>query len=318
MSDENKKKALRIRVPIKVIKQNRNGSPNRYLKSTERINEKDLIDRSIEKDLQLEAGNPLEFLKEQQDALESMGYIKRDSVSRHSSVGSSRILELHKERFDIPSSSSLRRDTLRRRITARHAFIKVLDYEIQLQAQINDIHQRINQDMEQHSKKVKKLTVNDKISYLKQQKSLRNFEKTQQNWVKIQSGLTKKLKKPMQELLCNKSQLTDFKEEIKEASWRMTLRQNQNSNKVESFIPVGNKLSGLYVRNVISVDHHSHKRTKSCPDLKVLGKSKLPLEIEAIKQPGSRLCSRVDHRQKDNEEIFVENYDFNHKFLAMI
>ncbi|OMJ88951.1 hypothetical protein SteCoe_8958 [Stentor coeruleus] len=318
MIDENKKKSLRIRIPIKVIKQNRNGSPNRYLKSSGRFNENDLIDRSIEKDLQLETGNPLEFLKEQEDAMESMGYIKRDSVSRHSSVGSARIIEMHKERFDMPSSSSLRRDTLRRRITARHAFVKVVDYEIQLQTQINDIHQRITQDIEQHTKKVKKLTVNNKISYLKQQKSLRNFEKTQKNWSKIQSGLTKKIKKPIQELLCNKSKLVDFKEEIKDASWRMTLRQSQDSNKIESFIPVGNELSGLYVRNVISVENDGHKRIKSCPDLKVMGQSKLPLEIEAIRKPGSRLCNRVDYKQNDNEEIFVENYDFNHKFLGMI
>ncbi|OMJ85645.1 hypothetical protein SteCoe_12994 [Stentor coeruleus] len=318
MTDENKKKSLRIRVPIKIIKQNRIGSPSRYFKNSGKMNEKDLIDRSIEKDLQLETGNPLEFLKERQDAIEPMGYIKRNSVSRHSSVGSARVLEMHKERFDIPSSSNPRRDTLRRRITARNTFMRVLDYEIQLQTQINDIHQRITQDMEQHSKKLKKLTVNDKILYLKQQKSLRNFEKIQQNWGKIQSGLTKKLKKPMQELLCNKIQSSDFNEEIKDASWRMTLRQNQDSNKIESFIPIGNKLSGLYVRNVISVDKNEHKRTKSCPDLKVLGQSKLPMEIEAIRKPGSRLCSRVDQKQKDNEEIFVENYDFNHKFLAMI
>lgn len=316
MNDDIKKKSLRVKIPVKVVKQDINGSPNRLQKSSSKYNEKELIDKSIEKDLQLEMGNPLDFLKSN-DIMESMGYVNRDAVSRHSSVGSSRIFEKYREKSDLPSASSIKQDTLKRRLTMRQSILKVPSY-FQLQSHINDINQRIIQDHKEHDKKVSNLALKDKISYLKQEKSLNNFEKTQMQWTKIQGGLTKRIKKPLQKLLCSTYYMNNKKDLEKETSWLMTLRQDRNVEKVESFMPVGHDLNGLYLRNVVNVRPKSYFRTFSCADLKVTGQSKLPLEIDALRRPGSRACTMQDIGKAEPEEVFIENYDFNHKFLSII
>jgi hypothetical protein len=104
----------------------------------------------------------------------------------------------------------------------------------------------------------------------------------------------------------------------KETSWLMTLRQDRDVEKVESFMPVGHDLNGLYLRNVVNVKPKSYFRTFSSADLKVTGQSKLPLEIDALKRPGSRVSMVNDIGKTEPEEIFIENYDFNHKFLRII
>ncbi|OMJ91020.1 hypothetical protein SteCoe_6482 [Stentor coeruleus] len=316
MYDDNRKKSLKVKIPVKVVKQDDKGSPSKLQKSSSKYSEKDLIDKSIEKDLQLEMGNPLDFLKPN-DIMESMGYIKRETVSRHSSVGSSRVFEKYREKSDLPSASSLKQDTLKRRLTMRQSILKVPNH-FQLQNHINGINQRITQDLKEHDKKVSNLPLKDKISYFKQEKSLNNFEKTQKEWNKIQGGLTKRINKPLQKLLCSTYYINNKKDLEKETSWLMTLRQDQNVEKVESFMPIGYDLNGLYLRNVVNVKQKNCFRTFSCNDLKVTGQSKLPLEIEALRRPGSRVCTKNDIGKTEPEEIFVENYDFNHKFLRII
>ncbi|OMJ77716.1 hypothetical protein SteCoe_22619 [Stentor coeruleus] len=315
-NDDDRKKSLRVKIPVKVIKQYITGSPGRIQKNLSKYNEKELIDKSIEKDLLLEAGNPLDFLKSN-DVMESMGYIKSDTISRHSSVGSYKIFEKYREKSDHPSASSLKQDNLKRRLTIRQSILKVPSY-FQLQSHINDINQRITQDLKEHNKKVSSLPLNDKISYFKQEKSLSNFEKKQKEWSKIQGGLTKRIKKPLQKLLCSTYYINHKKDLEKKSSWFMTLRQDQNVERFESFMPVGHYLNGLYLRNFVNAKPKNYFRTFSCDDLKVTGQSKLPLEIEALKRPGSRVSTNHDVGKTEPDEIFAENYDFNHKFLRII
>ena len=67
----------------------------------------------------------------------------------------------------------------RRRLTSRQTIVR-LDAEILINAKIQDIQQRIKREQQLQQEKIKSLAYREKVSYLKQQKSLSMFQKTAQ------------------------------------------------------------------------------------------------------------------------------------------
>jgi hypothetical protein len=141
--------------------------------------------------------------------------------------------------------------------------------------------------------------------FLRDSTCLTKFESTKKYWKKIDNGLKKKLQKQDNQLLSHRSKESSLLDHERPVPWNMTLRSSK-TGKVEQLIPVGNRLSGIYLKEVINIPS-IHSKSKSCPDLAIFGSSKLPLEIEAIKQPGSRYLPRRPE-EKCGEEVLIENY----------
>ena len=128
--------------------------------------------------------------------------------------------------------------------------------------------------------------------------------------------LAKRVKKIAENLVSKKQKPVHKEITEREPSWSMSLRQDCKNNKVESFIPIGNKLSGLYIREIINPERYS--RNKSCEALEVIGSSKLPLEITALRYIKNIQNSQIKTDDpQEKSEILAENYDFNTKFLKM-
>ena len=283
MDSERKGKTLRIQLPQKSPKASILKPKQKLVRIAKKINKRELINDSLEKDFELEMadGNPIEFLKGGISQYQAADSPVRNTVSRQS-IGSSKILDLYKERSEVASASSVKREP-RRRITIRNAVFHLLDNDILVRTKIDNIKARIDEGKEQAKEKLKQLSYRERLEYFKQQKSLRQFNSTQKKWNKIESGLTKKLQKPTEELIINKRKSIDFIDPTREAEWCMTLRSDPLGNKYESFIPVGNRLSGIYLKEIITVHPTRHVKSRSCPDLQITGMSKLPLEIKAVK-----------------------------------
>jgi Zn-dependent metalloprotease len=281
MENLKKHKVLRIRHSFRQPENTKKASKI-TLKVLKKVNEKEIINKSLENDLKLEGGDPREFLKETQKNQETRVNIK-ENVSGRSSIGT-RTREMSKEKSERPSAEGSRREPLRKKITLKSA--------------LRDI-------------------VEDKILCMSQQKSLHRFDQTLEKWEKIEFGLIKKANKTRKMLITHRAQslIDEFtsKEYSSDAVWYSTLRQNRIMKKFERFLPVGNELSGLYLREIVRADKGMHERGKSCPDLKVFGSSKLPMEIEAVKLSRLNLAPRQENEEKYVEEIIVENYDFLHR-----
>ena len=324
--EHGKLKTIKVRIPLKSNESKKEKeSVKKVFKVATKVNEKSLIDKSLEKDFELEEGDPIAFLKERKNHYEEMGYIKRESisrvesVSRVDSVGSAhgKLLELSKRQSEVSSPFATKRE-FRKRITMKHAFIGLIENEIQIASTIEDINKRIQEGKILEQQKIHNLKPRDKLTYFKQRKSLLRFEKTMKKWNKIELGLTKKSSKSSKELISNKHKSIDLNEPPKHPDWCITLRKKPSDQRFESFIPVGHKLSGIYVRDVINVNPYRHLKTRSCPDLFVSGTSKLPLEINAVRQAGTKILKKEKKDDECKEEVFVENYDFNNKFYKLI
>ena len=272
-----------------------------------RVNEREIIDKSLEKDFEIEKDDPLAFFKERKGHYEEMGYVK---------FGGSRnikTLETPQTKSEIQSPIFIKP---KKKMTIKHALFDLIDNEIQIISTIGNINKRIEEGKVIAKEKLKHLEPRDKLAYLKQEKSLSRFKNTLKKWNIIESGLTKKAKKSSEELISNKHKTINFDEPAKLPDWYITLRQDPNREKFESFIPIGNRLSGLYSRDVFTVNSCRHAKAQSCPDLKILGSSKLPLEITALKKTKARIDKKVKI-ENVKEEIYVENYDFTNKFYKL-
>lgn len=271
-----------------------------------KVNERALINQSLEKDFKLEQGDPTEFLKSNsQPEL----IITRDLHSRLSSVGTSKFQDQSKERLDLLSSSSIKRDYSRKKFTIKTTFKPVVENQLIISNTIKSIAKRLEENKKNMQLKLKSLKSEDRITHLQQLTCMTKFEKTKKQWEKIEVGLKKKVKKDDRQLLANKSREASTREQNRPLPWCTTLRQTQKSDKVEQLIPVGHRLSGLYIKEILNSNQTMHKKSASCPDLTIVGQSKLPLEIEAVKIPGSKLFVRRDLDEFVHDEVVVENYN---------
>lgn len=165
--DETTYKSFSMRLPSTSDSNHR----KKLIRVATKVNEEEMIDKSLEKDFLLETGDATEFLKDK----EPLWCLKRESVSRLSSVGSSRRLE-SKEKTE--PMLNIKKEP-RRRLTSRQTIVR-LDAEILINAKIQDIQQRIKREQQLQQEKIKSLAYREKVSYLKQQKSLSMFQKTTQ------------------------------------------------------------------------------------------------------------------------------------------
>ncbi|OMJ73122.1 hypothetical protein SteCoe_28267 [Stentor coeruleus] len=327
-SQERKIKTFRVRLPLKTNETVSKIPHKHIIKVTTKVIKAESIDKSLAKDYILENGDPKDFLKEEKDDFEEFGYKKLQEISRKSSVGIFRPIELLQEKYksDKHSSSTVRRELHRKKYTVKHIFASFLEKEIHLkdreawkksliERQIEIINQRIDQTKHTQNTKFCSLQSRDKIAFTKQERSLSRFDHIVKKWEKIEKGLLKKLKKPNKPLLPYRKKSVDNSDNDLSINWYMTLRQNSELEKIERFLPVGNKLSGIYSRNIITTEKGPINKSMSCPELKVIGCSKLPLEIDAM--ISNRLTPIKTHYEENKiqDEIFVENYDFNNKFL---
>lgn len=327
-SQERKLKTFRVRLPLKSNETASKIPHKRIIKVTTKMINPESIDDSLAKDYILENGDPKEFLREQKDDFEELGYKKLQEISRKSSVGNFRPLELlqDKDKSDKHSSSTVKRELHRKKYTVKHIFASFLEKEIHLkdreawkksliEKQIEIINKRIDQTKLSQNAKFCNLQTRDKIAFSKQERSLSRFDHIVKKWEKIEKGLLKKLKKPDKPLLPYRKKSVDSSDNELSINWYMTLRQSPELQKIERFLPVGNKLSGIYSRNIITTEKGSIYKSISCPELKVIGCSKLPLEIDAMMSNRLTPIKAYHEENKVQDEIFVENYDFNNKFL---
>lgn len=277
----------------------------RLVRVATKVNEKAIIDKSLEKDFELELGDPTEFLKSDPN---SNMFNSREINSRLNSVGSSRLFDLNKDRSEAISASSQKREIFRKKFTVKSAFRPIIENEVQIATKISSINKRIEENKKNLQLKLKSMNSIDRIVYLQQLTCLNKFEKTKNDWKKIEEGLKKKVKKGNSQLLGHLSRETSARVQEPIVPWNTTLRCSKKLDKVEKFLPVGNKLSGIYLKEVLNNNPVMHRKSASCPDLTVFGYSKLPLEIEAFKIPGNKLFSRKEGDDCGQDEVLVEKY----------
>ncbi|OMJ79361.1 hypothetical protein SteCoe_20655 [Stentor coeruleus] len=327
-SQVRKLKTFRVRLPLKSNEAASKIPHKHVIRVNTKVVNTESIDDSLAKDYILENGDPKDFLREEKDGLEELGYTKFQKISRKSSVGIFRPSDIlqDKDKSDKHSSSTVKRELNRKKYTVKNIFASFLEKDIHLKdreawkkslidKQIEVINKRIDETKLSQNAKLCNLQTRDKIAFTKQERSLSRFDHIVRRWEKIENGLLKKLKKPDKPLLPYRKKSVDSFDNELSINWYMTLRQSPELEKIERFLPVGNKLSGIYSRNIITTEKGLSSKSISCPELKVIGCSKLPLEIDAMMS--NRLTPIKAHHEESKlqEEIFVENYDFNNKFL---
>lgn len=322
-----KSKTVRVRLPVK-SPQTLEKLPHKHIiKVAKKVMQTQIIDNSISKDYILENGNPEDFLKEHKDDLEILGYKKLRESSQKPKIPIPRYYDPQKDRNLISSSNGSKKDLHhRKKVTGRNLFATHFDHDSEsdnqdhskkafLDSQLHLINNRLTQTKTFYNSKLKSLPTIDKIAYLKQERSLSRFDNITKKWEKIENTLVKKLSRQNKPLMTNRKRSTDKNYNDLQVSWYMTLRQTPEFEKMEKFLPVGNKLSGIYSRNIVSVENCYNSQVGSCPELKVVGCSKLPLEIDALKSDRVMLLKTREEECRNNEEIIAENYDFNNKYL---
>ena len=100
----------------------------------------------------------------------------------------------------------------------------------------------------------------------------------------------------------------------------MSLRGDDNTEKLDTFMRIGNDLNGLYTK--IKKTNPSYKPSNSShpkisisnKDLEIVGLNKLSLEVEAVKKVGYEYLKTelLETTDNEDEEIIEECYDGKH------
>ena len=113
-------------------------------------------------------------------------------------------------------------------------------------------------------------------------------------------------------------------------SWYMSLRENKDTEYLDTYMRIGNELGGLYTRikkpNPIFQPsstrnlHNANKILKKRVEFEILGANKLDLEVAAVKKVGyeylrPELLETTPYRE---EEVFEENYDSRQTMVSII
>ncbi|OMJ87474.1 hypothetical protein SteCoe_10807 [Stentor coeruleus] len=204
----------------------------------------------------------------------------------------------------------------------------ILHTKIDPKTRFNDVMKRIN-DACMRSEQEEK----DKEKFLTETQ-LQKHRLLYQNIQKLEGKSTKSIESPDKFLLktptsSRNSSLFGLKKVRKESNscfdlgnnliWYMSLRKNQKSEHLDSYMCVGNEINGLYTKvkkpnpyfkaEKKLIDSMTEENYK---DLEIIGVNKLALEVEAVKKVGyeylrPELLSYNKTRCQD--EIIIEHYD---------
>lgn len=296
------RKSIKVRAFHKDLDLRPTKSVNRKVQVVKKVKESRSIDDSIEKDFLYERGDPSLFLNPSKNRYEMLGYT------------------VVKDPYKIckPLNKNLRKVESRQQASARsgkefhknfnlrpsYVLKKEEDSKIELESQIKLINERIKN----HKQTKPKTFKSDSNFLFRQERSLNRFDFAKNKWERIEKGLMSKLKRKPDELLGMKRKQEYENSTERLPNWTTSLRSNPDDKKFYEFIPVGNKLSGIFIRDIISYSPEVKFKTRSCPDLSIAGLSKLPMEILAVKKTGGRILNEMNTYDCNKEEVFAEDY----------
>ena len=185
---------------------------------------------------------------------------------------------------------------------------------------LNTIEKNKKRSEKQEKKLMNQLSPREKIVENRQKRILDNYQIKNKYWGTIQKSLSQKTMKSTDKLLSSigydaihsdlhNHDLVD--NHIQEnLYWYLNLR-NAFPEKSNTFIPVGNTLTGLYtiVKGKKSDQSLFTPKSSDLSELQVIGLNKLSLEIEAVESKGPENLD-LDLIDRDEcEEVIAQQYD---------
>lgn len=261
------KKLLKNQLKVQIVPCNIGQTPNkiasRVLKIAKKFKGSNSIDDSIERDFLHEDGDPLNFLNPRFDKYENLGYIKlenkpfkKNSLSLNPQTEKSQKTSISRQSFDI----------LRRQPSKIENFI-ISGTENKSLSHVLMKNQKTQQKI--HNKLLENIKhkVSQRVLNSRRERSLKRYDLIKNKWDSIESALMLKVKKQSKDLLNNKTKPDKEKTESKLPSWITTLRSYKLETKYQEFIPVGNRLSGIFVRDIVRNNPLPKIKSSSCCDL---------------------------------------------------
>ena len=260
---------IKIQVPPYTSTPILNPSASRTIKVAKKFKGSNSIDESIEKDFLFENGDPLNFLNPKVNKYEDLGYMKLEPTSnkrksfstdlKTSTEGIQKV-SISRQNFELtrpsPSKSSILKAQATQDPKKTNNFAHSL---ISREKSLKKIQEKLAKNL--------KMRIKDKPFLSQRERSVQRFDLIKNKWSAIESGLMVKLNKQHQELLNNKKKIEVEKVSSKLPNWITTLRSDPMDQQFHEFIPVGNKLSGIFVRDIVKNAPLFNKKTNSCSDL---------------------------------------------------
>lgn len=201
-----------------------------------------------------------------------------------------------------------------------------IDYNKKFKEALKTIEKNKKLAEVQEVNKINQLSPREKILANRQKRILDNFKKKNKYWGVLQKNLSERTMKPADKLLStigldgirpdvvNKDKDRFYND--KSLYWYLNLR-NTVPSQSNTFIPVGNYLSGLFTL-VKGKSQEWETFSPKCADLdelQVIGLDKLSLEIEAVKSKGPENLN-MDLIDKNQAEDIVIAEQYDRKVLA--
>ena len=200
------------------------------------------------------------------------------------------------------------------------------------QTRFNNVMKKINEALEKAKLEEKEtflsLPNKERSIYSKQSQSIDAAGKNGL-WNLLNGDGKNQQRGPTKSLQVNEIQLGEKKRETKSSNvnsvdqffWYMSLRENKDCEHIESYMRIGNELNGLYTK--VKKPNPRFDKSKSGTikvndSLKIIGKNKLEMEVDAVKKVGFEWL-KPELLQKDElykNEIIVENYVGSHMSIS--
>ena len=223
--------------------------------------------------------------------------------------------------------NSLRKMTLHN-TSKKYTMAPSIDYELRFKEALDRIVDANKKAEKEEKIKMKLLSPREQVVMNREIHILQKYKSTAKYWKNIEKGLAGKSKKKVNEVICTQSLDSRRSPELPSVplrscetvvqdklKWYMSLRDDPREGKTETFLRVGPELNGLYIR----VRNNNEENFKSIPispcaegnfeELKVVGISKLPLEIEAVKRVGYEFLKPELLVMEKWDEVIAEQYD---------
>jgi hypothetical protein len=196
------------------------------------------------------------------------------------------------------------------------------DYQNKFENMLLDIQNAKISSQKEEEAKMQQLSPREQVILKRQDHVLQNYKKTEKYWETIGKALADKSHKKINELLTTNNESSKFSRNSlfgtkknhdstqDKLIWYMTLRESPQSSARETYLPIGHELSGLYTRiKSKPSEDWDYKSTPQPEDLQVTGKSKLPLEIQAVRTIGYHNLRPELLNKEQYEEVILEHYD---------
>lgn len=202
-----------------------------------------------------------------------------------------------------------------------------VDYEAKFKETLENIEKASKNAKAEEIRNVKLLSPREKILENREKQILQKYQKVKSDWKGIEKGLAGKSNKKVSELLATHfletgkssssmsltkiSSKSDIQDTLK---WYMSLREDANDKKRETYLQIGSELNGLYTRIKFNTeDQMLPNSSEDFSELQVVGISKLPLEISAVKRLGCEYLNSNLLPNEKTEEVLIEHYDAKYK-----